>query len=93
MVSGNNNLSGADMMEILTNTHERVAMTIAPGTKANKHAVGFGSDKMQRMKAALLALAAAMTCDFNNCAQIRTRHPDFTSLCRRAGMILTATAS
>ena len=81
MVSEDNNLSGADMQEILANTKDRVAMTMASCSKAYKYAVGFGSDKMQRIKAALLALAAAMTCDLNNCERVRTRHPEFAILC------------
>ena len=40
VVSDDNNLSGADMREILTNTHNRVAMTMASCTKACKYAVG-----------------------------------------------------
>ena len=86
VVSDNNYLSGADMTELLANTQDRVAMTMASRTKAYQYAIGFGSDKMQRIKAALLALAAAMTCDLNNCERVRTRHPEFTILCRRVGI-------
>ena len=90
MVADENNLSGADMMDIVANTQDRVAMAMAACTKAYKYAVGFGSDKMQSIKAALLALAAAMTCHFSNCERVRTRHPEFTILV--AGWGLTATA-
>ena len=77
-----NNISGADMKDILTNANAKVGVTMAPCTKAYKYAVGFGIDKTQRMKTALLALAAAMACDFSNCAHIRARHPDFAESCK-----------
>ena len=86
MISEGIQLSGPDMTEILANTQDRVAMTMALCSKAYKYAVGFGSDKMQRSKAALLALAAAMTCDLNNCEQVRTRHLEFAILRRRVGI-------
>ena len=52
VVSDDNILSSADMKEILTNTQDRVSMTMASCTKAYKHAVGFGSDRMLTIKAA-----------------------------------------
>ena len=70
------------MKDILTNANAKVGVTMAPCTKAYKYAVGFGIDKTQRMKTALLALAAAMACDFSNCAHIRARHPDFAESCK-----------
>ena len=38
------------------------------------------------MKAALLVIAAAMACDFDNRGQIRTRHPDFIQLFKIIGI-------
>ena len=83
VISEGNKLSGADMREILANTQGRVAMTMASCSKACKYAVGFGNDKVQRIKAALLALAAAMTCDLSNCEKVRLRHLEFAILCKR----------
>ena len=76
LIPENNQLSGPDMKDILANTHDKVAMTMDSCSKAYKHAVGFGNVK--RIWAAALALAAAMTCDLNNCEKNRTRRPDFT---------------
>ena len=61
-------------------------MTMASCSKACKYAFGFGNDKVQRIKAALLALAAAMTCDLSNCEKVRLRHPEFATLCKRIGI-------
>ena len=74
------------MTDILANTHDRVATTMASLSKAYKYAVGFGNDKVQRIKAALLAPAAAMTCDLGSCEKVRSRHPEFATLCRRIGI-------
>ena len=61
-------------------------MTMASCSKACKYAVGFGNEKVQRIKVALLALAAAMTCDRSNCEKVRLRHLEFAILCRRIGI-------
>ena len=52
MISEDNKLSGADMTEILANTPDRIAMTMAACSKAYKYATRFGCDKKQRIKAA-----------------------------------------
>ena len=71
------------MRETLSNVDCKIGLTVAPCTNLSNYAVRFGVDKAQLMTAALLALAAAMACDRNNCTQIRTRHPDFAQLCER----------
>ena len=52
VISEDNKLSGADMTEILANTPDRIAMTMAACSKAYKYATRFGCDKKQRIKAA-----------------------------------------
>ena len=86
IISEGNQLSGPDMKEILANTHDRVAITMASSSKSCKYAIGFGNDKVQIIKATLLALAAAMTCDFSNCEKVRLCHLEFAILCRRIGI-------
>ena len=64
------------MTEILSNVADKTGLAVASCIKVSKYAVGFGLDNAQRMKAALLALAAAMACDTKNFAQL----PPFVTL-------------
>ena len=38
------------------------------------------------MRAAQLALAAAMACDLTDLIQIRLQHPEFVQMCREGGV-------
>ena len=79
-------LSSADMPEIMSNVTDKIGLTVASCSKLWKYAVGFGVDKTRRTKAALLALSATMACDAKHFAQIRTLHPEFVSMCEKAGI-------